>query len=273
MLQMRKSSWMLAAARLLCCVTLLLAMALVGRSAQADPLPILTIDVGSGQLLRLPAPAENIMVADPQIADVQVSGPTALVVFGVKTGRTTLYALDRNGRTVAAYDLRVQHNIALLDDLLAKRFPGQRIVLTSAPNTLMVEGPAATPRDAEAILTTLRGVIGPNDQLINRMTIDTPTQVSIRVHVAEVSRSINQELGINWQALLNTGDFVFGLATGRDFLVSQGGDFGSGQSILLPTDGSGNYFGSFSNSNVSIDALIDALDQQGASCAPWPSRT
>lgn len=248
-------------ALLLAVAALLMALAPMAR---AENLPQITVAVGEGQLVRLPAPAENIMVSDPQIADVQVSGPTAFVVFGVKTGRTTLYALDRNGRNVAAYDVRVQHNLAVLNQLLASRFPGQRIVLTSAPNSLMVEGSVASPRDAEAILATLRAALPQNDQIIDRLTIDAPTQVNIRVHVAEVSRSVDQRLGINWQALLNAGDFVFGLATGRDFLVSGGsGSFGSGNTILLPTDAAGSYLGSFKNSKVSIDALIDALDQQG----------
>jgi pilus assembly protein CpaC len=130
----------------------------------------------------------------------------------------------------------------------------------------MVEGSVASPRDAEAILSTLRASLPQGDQLIDRLTIATPTQVNIRVHVAEVSRSIDQRLGINWQALLNAGDFVFGLATGRDFLVPDttgSGGFGNGNVIQLPSDGSGAYIGSFNNSKVNIDALIDALDQQG----------
>lgn len=242
----------------------LLALALVvltpnSNTSQAARLQLLTLDIGEGELINLPSAAESVFVADPDIADVQVNGTTSILVFGVQTGRTTLYALDSEGRTLFARDLRIQHNMDVLEEILAERFPGHRVYLTSAPNTLMVEGAASTPQEAQAILATLRGVIG-DDTLIDRMSITTPTQVNIRVRVAEVQRNLDQRLGFNWQALFNAGDFAFGVITGRDFLV---GGIGGATDLLLGSSGEGAYFGSVNNSKVSIDALIDALDAEG----------
>src|SRR5262249_4104325 len=41
-----------------------------------------SIAVHGGRLVRLPAPATNVFVADPEVADVQVPSPTALYILG-----------------------------------------------------------------------------------------------------------------------------------------------------------------------------------------------
>ena len=242
--------------------TLGFVLALDAQAARAVDLPVLAVDVGEAQVVNLPTPAQTVFVADPTLADVQVGGPTTVIVFGVKSGRTTFYALDKSGRTIAARDVRVSHNLNMLNGIITSRFPGQTIVLTSAPSTLMVEGTADTPQEAEAILATIRGVIGDKEQLIDRLKIETATQVNIRVRFAEVSKQIDQRLGINWQAIFNTGNIAFGLATGRDFLVS-GSSGGVDGTLVLPGNGGGSYVGSYRNSKVSVDTLIDALNQEG----------
>ncbi|WP_169728325.1 type II and III secretion system protein family protein [Geminicoccus roseus] len=227
-------------------------------------LPRLVVDIGEAQVIHLPAPAQTVFVADPTLADVQVGGPRTIIVFGVRSGRTTFYALDQNGRMIVARDVRINHNLDVLNDILKERFPGQRILLTSAPNTLMVEGSVGTPQEAQAVLATIRGVVGDKEQVIDRLKVDIATQVSIRVRIAEVSKSIDQRLGINWQALFSAGDITFGFLSGRDFLVSGAAAPVVGSTgIGLAPGQAGSYVGSYRSSNVSVDTLIDALDQEG----------
>lgn len=237
----------------------LLLVVLLGGSAAALAAPSMTpldVSVGEAQVVNLPAPAQTVFVADPTLADIQVAGPTTVIVFGVKSGRTTFYALNAQGTTIAARQVRISHNLGMLETILAERFPHQRIDLTSAPNTIMVEGSVSNPQEAEAVIGTVQGVVGDKEKVINRLQIETATQVNLRVRVAEVSKQIDQRLGINWQALFNAGDIAFGLATGRSFLNSSGG-------VIPPTEEAGSYIGSFRNSNVSVDAVIDALNEEG----------
>lgn len=246
----------------------LLAVMLVGAAtgggAEAATLSRLTLKVGEGQLVKLGKAANAVFVADPKIADVQVSNANAFFLFGVRTGRTTVYAVNGAGQTIYAREIRVTHDLEAIQSILSERFPANDIRLTSAPNTLMVTGSAATPADAEAIIATLTGILGEGHKVINRLTIKAPTQVNLRVRVIEVSRNIDQRLGFNWQALLQAGNFAFGIATGRDFLV--GGAQAAqavANTILLPTDEFGSYYGRYQNGDVSIDALVDALDEEG----------
>lgn len=230
--------------------------ALMGWSSPGLAQP-LTIDLGEATVIQVPSELESVFVANPEIADVQVSSPTSLVLFGVRTGRTTLYAVGTEGQVLLRRDVRVQHDLAVLNEILAARFPGHRVSLHSAPRTLLVEGSVATPGEAEAILSTLKGVVGQDEAIIDRLSIDTPTQVNLRVRVAEVSRDVDQRLGINWRALFDIGQFAVGLFTGRDFLVA------GGAAVRRDAEATTGFSGSFRNGNVSIDALIDALDREG----------
>ena len=236
----------------------------VSPGANAATLPTMTLPVGQGELVRLNQPAASVFVANPEIADVQVNGPRSVLVFGVRTGRTTLYALAEGGQTIIAREVRVQHDLAQYREILDQRFPGHAVTMTSAPKTLMVAGHVTTPTEAAAIIATMRGMVGEGETVIDRLTIGTPTQVNIRVRIAEVSRNIDQRLGFNWQSLFSAGDFVFGIATGRDFIVPGiTAATNLAQTVLLPADEFGSYLGRYRNGNLSLDAMIDALDEEG----------
>ena len=53
------------------------------------------------------------------------------------------------------------------------------------------------------------------EALLYRVRVSASTQVNLRVRVAEVSRQVITEFGINWESVFETGDLLFGFATGR----------------------------------------------------------
>ena len=92
-------------------LAVILTGALPGGMAGASALPKLTLKTGEGQLVKLDRAATAVFVANPEIADVQVSSGKAFFVFGVKTGRTTVYAVNGSGQTIYARDIRVTHDL------------------------------------------------------------------------------------------------------------------------------------------------------------------
>jgi pilus assembly protein CpaC len=225
----------MSALRRLGCLIVVMGLAAASASAQER----LRVDVGEAELLRLERPAEAVFVADPAVADVQVSGPTTIIVFGVATGTTRLFALDETGEPLLSRRIRVQHNVGELQLAIRERFPGNEVRISSAPRSLMIEGRARTPEDAQAIRTTVRGTLAEGEELIDRLTIDMPTQVNLRVQVVEVSRSIDRTFDIDFSSLFSVGDVTFQVATGLlAAAVPQQVDY-------------------------SVSAIVDALDEQG----------
>lgn len=211
---------------------------------------------GAGELLRLPRPALSVFVANPDVADVQVPSPNAIFLLGKKAGTTTLYAVDGNDREILRRNVVVRHNIAEMEDLLRQRFPSHRFVLASAPGSLQVTGAVDNAAQAGAVMDTLQPYLSKEDKLINSLSVRTPTQVHLRVRIAEVSREITQQFGVNWQMFLKPGNFVAGVMNGRDFYDD------TNKLWNIPSTGWGVNAG-FRTRNYDINSVIDALDQEG----------
>lgn len=218
----------------------------------------LTLAVGAGDMLSIDD-ARTVFVADANIADVQIpenqTGSTlAVLVVGKRAGTTTLYALDADGKRLRRESIVVRHNLTELQQILRQRFPALRLTLESAPGSLMVSGAAPNAEINEAVVRTIQPYLGDSDQLINRISIDSPTQVYLRVRVTEMSKDIIQKLGINWNVVATPGQFVTGLIGGRSFLDGAGGYIGASEGY--------SFLGGYSKTGAPAQAMIDMLDRE-----------
>ncbi|HEV3106533.1 MAG TPA: type II and III secretion system protein family protein [Trinickia sp.] len=246
-----------ALAALACAAALLLATAASGARAADRNGPLLSVPAGSGEMVKLPEPAVAVFVADPDVADVHVPTPQTVFVLGKKAGRTTLFALGPNNRTILRETIQVVVDTESIQRLLDARFPQLRIKVTSAPGSLMVSGSVPSAADADAVTQTLKPYLHDQEALVNRLALAQPVQVHLRVRITEVDRNITQQLGINWSALGASGNFIGGLFNGRALFDSTSKLFN-----LSPT-GAFSVLGGFHTSKYSIDGVLDALDQEG----------
>ena len=74
--------------------------------------------------------------------------------------------------------------------------------------------------------------------------------------MAEVSRDVLKEFGINWEAIFANGNFTFGLVSGRS--VSDG----LGNFLRSPT-GANSAFGSWQSGDDFVNTALDALAEEG----------
>jgi len=237
-----------------------------GTAADAPTAALGPLDVaaGKGVLVRLNEDATSVFVADPAIADVHVPSPRAIFVLGKKAGATTLYVLGVNNKTLIQRSIVVARDMDALRSMVAARFPAMNLQLSTGNGSLQVSGQAVNAADADAVVQSLTPYLAEKEVLINRMTIDRPQQVQLRVRITEVDRNVTQQLGINWQALGNAaGNFFGGIYSGRPiYNLAQplpNGTF----PVNLPTNNAYSLFGQFKTGSTDIQALVDALNQEG----------
>jgi pilus assembly protein CpaC len=237
----------------------------------------LVVEVGKGQLVHLDHPVNSVFVADPDVADVQVKSPTLIYVFGKSGGETTLYAVGDDDQVVLNRAVRVRYDVADIQEAIHKMVPHSAVSVASIDDSLVLEGTVYSAAEGDDIRRVVERFLPDPKQLVNRMQVDAPNQVQLRVRVAEVSRNIIKELGINWESMFGAGNFVFGLATGHAVLNA----LPSGPSTpgILPffdtfntrtlvpqsptLDTVNNLSGGFNAGRSNLNALIDALDKQG----------
>lgn len=235
-------------------------IAAVSASAEAQVIGAegrIAIEVRKGKVIRLPRPASAVFVADPDIADVQAQSPTLVYLFGRRAGTTSLYAVDDDDEMLLRQDVVVTHDLSRLREAFRELMPNQAVRVASIDGSIVLEGEMPSATAAEEARLLAGRFLGDNERLINRIQVQAPTQVHLRVRVAEVSREVTKEFGINWESVFSTGNFVFGLARGRD-VINDAGQF------LRSTSGSGgNIAGSYRSGSADINAMIDALEREG----------
>ncbi len=180
--------------------------------------PTLTLEINKGTAVKLPGPAATVFVAAPDIADVQVRSPNMVYVFAKKPGDTVLYAVDAQDRVLLNTIVRVTSPLSRIKGALDSIHPGNGVTYDNQGETIVVGGTVRSTAIAEdARRLALQHVNNNPSKVISTVRVDAPTQVQLRVKVAEVRRDALKRVGINWQninniALFGQGNFLAGFA-------------------------------------------------------------
>jgi len=172
----------------------------------------LVLESGTGRVLTLPAPAANVFVADPKIAEVRPASAASLFVFGVSAGRTTVAALDNAGHTIAQYDVTVQPSAfgsSQTQAMIARLVPGSHVQVQAQSKTLLLTGMVGSAADAAQAVTIAKGFASDGQGVESQISVASPIQVTLRVRIAEISREVVRNLGVNWQSLATIGSIGF----------------------------------------------------------------
>lgn len=207
----------------------------------------LQLEVSKGKLVRLDAPARTVFVADPEIADIQVKSPRLIYLLARKPGQTTLFAVDAKEKVLANIPISVSHNLKRLRNAVRSLVPGAHIFIDSIESSIVVEGTVDSASQAEAIVRMAEKFLTEGGTIINRLQVDAPNQVNLRVRIAEISRGVDKQLGFNWTVAGSLGGIALGIATANPFSAS---------AINAIT-------GSTSLGSFNLNAVIDALEEEG----------
>ncbi|MFN7710149.1 MAG: type II and III secretion system protein family protein [Holosporales bacterium] len=237
---------------------LLLVLALFGVGVNAAHTKTYVIEKSKAEAIQLPQGVTEVFVAHPEIADVQMSNPKLVYVFGVAPGQTTLFASNAQGKLVMSAEIHVTHAMKDMKKVLRQSYPQQQVKTTSTPDAVLLEGEVTSGLDAADMEETVGQYT--RQRVMNRLRVTTPQQVILKVKIAEVSRSALEEIGINWSNLARvhknalTGQkFSIGLFNGRDTLGSAN-----------PTQGNGGSLGvRFNDGTSNVGAILDALSSEG----------
>jgi pilus assembly protein CpaC len=186
------------------------------------------LSVGEGEVVSLPRNVADVWVSNPAVADVNVTSPRKLGLFGKEAGEATVIATAADGSVVYGAHVRVSQNISSMDEMLRAAMPDSKITVTHVGQIAVMNGTVASPADAAQAEQLVRMMLNPGIDTntpgaalkiipVNRLKTATPLQVMLQVKIAEVSRSLARQIGVNLATSDPTGgSFLGGLARGRD---------------------------------------------------------
>ncbi len=165
----------------------------------ANGAPIV-LEIGGGTLIRLSRPASTVFVANPDVADVQIKSPELVYVAAKGPGQTVIYAVDASDAVLLNAPVRVELDVSRLRQSLRQLMPGERIAVDSVNGNFVLSGLVSDAGRAEKARTLATSIAGEvkGAQVINRMSVATPNQVSLHVRFAEVNRNVLKQIGVDW---------------------------------------------------------------------------
>ncbi len=237
------------------------------------------IDIGKGRLIHLNKPATSVFIADPDVADVQVKSPSLVYLFGKAAGATNLYAVGEHDEVILNSEVHVRYDVTRLEQAIHDLVPRSAIGVSSVNDSLVISGTVYSAADGDDIRRIAAHFVPNGKQLLDKMKVDTPNQINLRVRMAEVSRDVIKQFGVDWENIANNGTTAFGLVTAGTSLL---GGLSPNEAKVVPTlpgsstfgfntQGSSlaggatlnNLFVGFRNGSKNINALISALDNHG----------
>lgn len=211
----RLSTSFISAALIALPAALVPATAVLHAQSVTSPSRTITLSIGRGELITVPGRMADVFVADEKVADVQVKSTNQLYVFGKSGGETTIYASNAKGDVVWSANVRVGTNLDTIDQMLNMAMPDARVTVSTMNGTVLLTGTIGAPEDAAEAERLVKAFVGDKTNVISRLKMATPLQVSLHVKFAEVSRSLVKNLGVNLSTIDSSSGIRFGVGQGR----------------------------------------------------------
>jgi pilus assembly protein CpaC len=174
-------------------------------AATTRALPII---LNKSRGVQLPPGVADVIVANPAVADIVVRTPALAYVLGKSVGETNVVFVDAAGRQVGSVDVSVTVDVEAMQATLRRAFPTEQIELVPANQAVALRGAVATPAVADAVRQLARQFVANDAQVVNMLRVGSEQQVLLRVRVAEVSRQIVKQLGLNTTFTSEGGDAI-----------------------------------------------------------------
>ncbi|QDL37130.1 type II and III secretion system protein family protein [Rhodoferax sediminis] len=210
--------------------------------------PQINISEGKSTLMRLPYPAARLAVGDARIADVILLNPSEVYMLGKSVGATNLVLWNKANQATIV-DIAVGIDTVALRSRLEQLLAGEKdIKITTAADTIVVSGTVSDVVKADQVLALATayvqrsasqgqaggaaggaapaagaagaapGAAAPAGgqqanapKVVNMLSIAAPQQVMLEVKVAEVSKTLVDQLGANFGANSARGSLTYTL--------------------------------------------------------------
>jgi pilus assembly protein CpaC len=156
----------------------------------------LRLTAGKSMLLQLPENAARLSVGNPDVADVVLINPREIYLLGKKTGLTNLLVWTARGSTTLR-DITVGADTEALHAKLQEYVPSaENLRVDSMADSLVLSGRVADGMKVQRLMALTQAFHG-SPKIINLLRVHGTQQVMLEVKVAEVSKTLLDELGVD----------------------------------------------------------------------------
>jgi pilus assembly protein CpaC len=207
----------------------------------------LKIAKGKPRTIKTNVPFYEIVIGDPEIANVNPLTDKSFYVLGNKLGTTGIALFDENKQLVGSIDIEVTLDTDKLASTIRDTVPGADIDVKSANGRLVLSGSADDAIAADKA-TKIASEFSGEEKVINSVRISSSQQVQLNVRFVEINRQVGHELGTQIAAQYIAGN------SGVSFNSNPNASDATPAGVLI---------GSLLSGGFSIDVAIKALEDRG----------
>ena len=219
------------------------------------PTRAISVPKNKSMAFRLTSNAAEVVVTQPEVAQIVANDDRSVYVRGVEMGATNILVYDGNHRLIEVVDVNVGYDAAAAQAEIRRALPTEKIVASGFAGGILLTGQAST----STVANRAKGIAeryAPK-LVTNEIMVEGADQVMLEVRIIEADRAALKDFGISLMVdsrhtVGRTNALLFGDA-GDDVLsslygvVSPAGRIGVGTNI----------------GNTNIDLVLDAMEDKG----------
>jgi pilus assembly protein CpaC len=151
--------------------------------------------INKSQILRVDTPYKDLLVGNPEIADVLALTDRSIYVLGKTIGSTSLTVYSSKKELLAIVDLVVSYDVAGLKAKLHEILPGERIEVRPSESAIIVGGMVSSAENLAQVLSVANHYAP--GHVTNLLKVEGSQQVMLEVRFAEVQRSVAKDIGVS----------------------------------------------------------------------------
>ncbi|WP_175033331.1 type II and III secretion system protein family protein, partial [Burkholderia lata] len=206
-----------------------------------------SVPLGKSLLVPMPEPVRNRTIGNPAVAQATMVSPQTLYILGLSVGTTNMIVQGRSG-ACRVIDVAVGADAGGLQASLQQLMPNERdIRVTTAAGTIVLSGTVSSSQAAQQAVQIAHAYgdsAGAGDPaaaggkqsgggVLNMLAVTSPQQVMLEVKVAEVSKTLMNQMGSalniqggfgSWSGAL-VSNLLAGVASGVAFSKSNNKPF------------------------------------------------
>jgi len=171
------------------------------------------VPLNKSQILKVDRTFNEILVGNPEIADVIALTDQSLYVLGKQIGSTNMTIYGAARQLIAVMDLVVSYDIEGVKAKIYEVMPEERIEARSVNGTVLLSGTVSSPTRLNQALAIAERFAPLS--VTNGLSVSGSQQVMLQVRFAEINRDLSRALGLSHNLSFDSGSFDFNLVTGK----------------------------------------------------------
>ena len=154
----------------------------------------ISIPLNKAHFIHLSEPVRDVIIANPNIADVLVKTPNNLYLIGKALGRTNVFLLGTDGKITRHIVIDIESDIVAARKAIKSLLPGANVDVKGIGDSLVLTGTVRSATESEDAATVARRFVEQDSNVINMLRILKDLQVLLQVRVAEMQRTTIKNL-------------------------------------------------------------------------------